>query len=181
MQETRHGPLPLAGSGNSAPGLPSPTRVAVLISGRGSNMEALLHATAAPLHVALVISNCPGAPGLAIAREAGVEALCLDHRPYGRARPAHENSASSTPPSGSASSDRQSSEGSVLSRDSGGSRNSQCWSVRASDPITTLASPDAAPIATATRMKATSLARASRRTATHDRIRKGRLLIWQRP
>ena len=53
-------------------------------------MEALLRATAPPLQIALVLSNRPDAPGLATARAAGVEALCLDHRPYGRDRPAHE-------------------------------------------------------------------------------------------
>ena len=53
-------------------------------------MEALLHATRAPLHVALVLSNRPDAPGLATARGLGVESLCVDHRTYGRDRPAHE-------------------------------------------------------------------------------------------
>lgn len=68
-------------------------RTAILISGRGSNMAALLDAArdpAYPAEVALVLSNRPGAPGLETARRAGVEALCLDHRPYGRERAAHE-------------------------------------------------------------------------------------------
>jgi phosphoribosylglycinamide formyltransferase-1 len=73
-----------------SPGLSSSTRIAVLISGRGSNMEALLRAAAPPLHIALVLSNRPDAAGLATARAAGVEALCLDHRAFGRDRPAHE-------------------------------------------------------------------------------------------
>ena len=66
----------------------SDTRVAVLISGRGSNMEALLRAC--PGQVALVLANRPDAAGLAHARAAGVEALCVDHKPFGRDRRAHE-------------------------------------------------------------------------------------------
>ncbi|MGI4977007.1 MAG: phosphoribosylglycinamide formyltransferase [Janthinobacterium lividum] len=62
----------------------------MLISGRGSNMEALLRATTAPLEIALVLSNRPDAPGLAAARAAGIESLCVDHRAYPRDRPAHE-------------------------------------------------------------------------------------------
>ncbi len=68
-------------------------RVAILISGRGSNMVSLLHAAAGPdypAEIALVISNNQAAPGLALARAAGVEALCIDHRPFGRDRAAHE-------------------------------------------------------------------------------------------
>ena len=56
-------------------------------------MVSLLKAAAQPLypaHIALVISNNPAAPGLALAREAGAEALCIDHRHYGRDRAAHE-------------------------------------------------------------------------------------------
>lgn len=63
-------------------------RVAVLISGRGSNMEALLRA--APGHVALVLSNRPDAAGLDHARARGIEALCIDHKNHGRDRVAHE-------------------------------------------------------------------------------------------
>ena len=72
---------------------PALLKVAVLISGRGSNMAALLAAAAAPgypAEVALVLSNRPGAAGLDHARARGVEALCIDHRPYGRDRAAHE-------------------------------------------------------------------------------------------
>ena len=67
--------------------------VAVLISGRGSNMAALLEAAAAPgfpARIALVLSNRPGAAGLAHAAAHGVEALCIDHRPFGRDRAGHE-------------------------------------------------------------------------------------------
>jgi phosphoribosylglycinamide formyltransferase-1 len=70
-----------------------PTPVAALISGRGSNMEALLRATATPgfpARIALVLANRPDAAGLAHAAQAGVEALCIDHKDFGRDRLAHE-------------------------------------------------------------------------------------------
>ena len=69
------------------------TAIAVLISGRGSNMEALLAASRAPGfpgQVALVLSNRPDAAGLAHAAGQGVEALCIGHRPHGCDRAAHE-------------------------------------------------------------------------------------------
>ena len=68
-------------------------RVGILISGRGSNMTALLRAAAAPAFpadIALVLSNRPDAPGLDTARAAGVPAAGIDHRPFGRDRAAHE-------------------------------------------------------------------------------------------
>ncbi len=68
-------------------------RVAVLISGRGSNMAALCEAArdpAYPAEIALVISNVPEAGGLEVARRFGVETLALDHRPFGKDRAAHE-------------------------------------------------------------------------------------------
>jgi folate-dependent phosphoribosylglycinamide formyltransferase PurN len=68
-------------------------RVAVLISGRGSNMTALIAAArdpAYPAEVVLVLSNNPDAPGLATARAAGITASAIDHRPHGRDRTAHE-------------------------------------------------------------------------------------------
>jgi phosphoribosylglycinamide formyltransferase-1 len=68
-------------------------RVAILISGRGSNMAALLQAAASPgypAQVVLVVSNRSDAPGLATARSAGVTALAIDHRPFGGDRAAHE-------------------------------------------------------------------------------------------
>ena len=71
----------------------TPTRIAVLISGRGSNMEALLRASREPGfpgQVALVLANTPAAAGLAHAAAAGIESLCIDHRPHGRDREAHE-------------------------------------------------------------------------------------------
>lgn len=68
----------------------SKKRVAVLISGRGSNLKALLDAQQDAYEIVLVISNVPSAGGLDRAREAGVEALTLDHKPYGKDREAFE-------------------------------------------------------------------------------------------
>lgn len=67
---------------------------AVLISGRGSNMAALLDAARDPdypAEIVLVISNRPDAPGLRLAAEAGVTTLAIDHRPFGKDRAAHEH------------------------------------------------------------------------------------------
>ena len=60
-------------------------RTAILISGRGSNMAALLSAAAAadfPAEVALVFANKAGAAGLDAARAAGIETAALSHRDY---------------------------------------------------------------------------------------------------
>jgi phosphoribosylglycinamide formyltransferase 1 len=68
-------------------------RTAILISGRGSNMAALLGAArgnAYPAEIVLVLSNRPGAPGLKLARAAGIEVRAIDHRPFGTDRAAHE-------------------------------------------------------------------------------------------
>ncbi|MDO8297892.1 MAG: phosphoribosylglycinamide formyltransferase [Caulobacter sp.] len=68
-------------------------RVAILISGDGSNMVALIEASRAadcPYEVVLVLSNNPDAGGLAKAAALGVPALVLDHRPHGKDRQAHE-------------------------------------------------------------------------------------------
>lgn len=54
-------------------------RIVILISGRGSNMEALLKADL-PATIATVISNVPDAPGLATARAHGVATAVVDHR-----------------------------------------------------------------------------------------------------
>lgn len=53
----------------------------ILISGRGSNLEALLK-SGLPGKVAAVISNRPGARGLDIAQAHGVETAVVDHTPY---------------------------------------------------------------------------------------------------
>ena len=60
-------------------------RTVVLISGRGSNMSALIEAARAPdfaAEIVMVLSDEPGAPGLAIARKAGVAAEAIDFRAY---------------------------------------------------------------------------------------------------
>lgn len=69
------------------------TRVAVMISGAGSNMAALIDAgqsDGAPFEVVLVLSNDPEAGGLAVARATGVATAAVDHRPFGKDRAAHE-------------------------------------------------------------------------------------------
>ncbi len=63
-------------------------RLAVLISGRGSNMAALIDSArdpACPYQVALVVSNVPDAPGLTTAAEAGIPTFALSHRGMPRA------------------------------------------------------------------------------------------------
>lgn len=67
--------------------------VGVLISGRGSNMEALIAAArdpAYPARIALVLSNKADAGGLATAAAAGIATTVVDHRPFGKDREAHE-------------------------------------------------------------------------------------------
>jgi phosphoribosylglycinamide formyltransferase-1 len=58
-------------------------RVGVLVSGRGSNLQALIQACADPNYpaeIVLVISNRPEAPGLAIATAAGIPCTTITHR-----------------------------------------------------------------------------------------------------
>ena len=60
-------------------------RLAILISGRGSNMLALLEAARAPdypAEVAAIVSNRPEAAGLAWARAQGLSATVIDHKAY---------------------------------------------------------------------------------------------------
>ena len=60
-------------------------KLGVLISGRGSNLAALIKACAAPdypAEIALVISNRPGAPGLQFAADAGIPAMVIDHKRF---------------------------------------------------------------------------------------------------
>jgi phosphoribosylglycinamide formyltransferase-1 len=67
-------------------------RVAVLISGRGSNMQALIDAARAPdfpAEIVRVIANVPDAGGLARAAEAGIAAEIVDHKRFAD-RPAFE-------------------------------------------------------------------------------------------
>ncbi len=59
--------------------------IAILISGRGSNMVSLIEAAWAPdfpAEIRLVLSNRPDAGGLARAAEAGIETVGIDHRSY---------------------------------------------------------------------------------------------------
>ena len=68
-------------------------RVAILISGRGSNMVALIEAardTGYPAEIVLVVSNEPDAQGLERARAAGIATAVADHRPFGKDRQAFE-------------------------------------------------------------------------------------------
>ena len=68
-------------------------RVAVLISGRGSNMAALIDAAKDrnfPAEIALVLSNRPDAGGLATANAAGIAIAVVDHTQFGKDRAAFE-------------------------------------------------------------------------------------------
>jgi phosphoribosylglycinamide formyltransferase-1 len=60
-------------------------RLAVLISGRGSNLQAILdafgpHISDSPIEIVLVLSNRPDAAGLARAKKAGVPTSIIDHK-----------------------------------------------------------------------------------------------------
>jgi phosphoribosylglycinamide formyltransferase-1 len=61
--------------------------IVILISGRGSNMEAIVRACAAekwPARVAAVVSNRPDAAGLAFATAQGITTAVVDHRGFAR-------------------------------------------------------------------------------------------------
>ncbi|WP_443747736.1 phosphoribosylglycinamide formyltransferase [Asticcacaulis solisilvae] len=69
------------------------TKAAIFISGRGSNMMALVEAAKVPDFPAdfvVVVSNDPAAKGLEWAQSQGIEALAVDHKAYGKDREAHE-------------------------------------------------------------------------------------------
>jgi len=71
----------------------SKRRVAILISGRGSNMAALITAAQAadfPAEIALVLANRPDARGLAVARDARLTTAVVDHTRFGKDREAFE-------------------------------------------------------------------------------------------
>jgi len=60
-------------------------RIVILISGRGSNMEAILQAAADPSYpgqVVAVLANRPDAKGLETAKAAGIATAALDHKAY---------------------------------------------------------------------------------------------------
>lgn len=67
-------------------------RVAILISGGGSNMLRLVESMAGdhPARPCLVLSNDPGAGGLARAAEMGIPVAAVDHRPFKGDRTAFE-------------------------------------------------------------------------------------------
>ena len=71
--------------------MPDRAKVAVFISGTGSNMAALLYASrldGCPYEIVLVASNDPSAPGLALAEAEGVATFAFSHK--GLARAEHE-------------------------------------------------------------------------------------------
>jgi phosphoribosylglycinamide formyltransferase-1 len=67
-------------------------RVGVMISGSGTNLQALIDAsrTGAPFHIAHVIANNAEAYGLVRAKDAGIRAQAIDHRPFKKDREAFE-------------------------------------------------------------------------------------------
>lgn len=68
-------------------------RVAILISGRGSNMAALIEAAEAadfPAEIVAVISNRGDAPGLETARASGIATSVIESKPFGKDRAAFE-------------------------------------------------------------------------------------------
>jgi phosphoribosylglycinamide formyltransferase-1 len=56
--------------------------IVILISGRGSNMEAIVRAAIPGARIAAVISNHPDAPGLAFAQGHGLSTAVVDHKAY---------------------------------------------------------------------------------------------------
>lgn len=63
----------------------APLPVVILISGRGSNLQAIIDAQRKellPVAIRAVISNNPQAPGLAHARRAGIDTQIVDHRAF---------------------------------------------------------------------------------------------------
>jgi phosphoribosylglycinamide formyltransferase-1 len=69
-------------------------RVAILISGRGSNMASLIAAAkddSYPAEIALVVSNRPDAAGLERAKSQGITTAVVDHTGYGKDREAFEH------------------------------------------------------------------------------------------
>ena len=68
-------------------------RVAILISGRGSNMVALIEAAKDrryPAEIVLVVSNDPAAEGLKRAAASGIRTSVIDHKKFGKDREAFE-------------------------------------------------------------------------------------------
>lgn len=68
-------------------------RTAILISGNGTNMQAIIEAAKHekyPATIDLVISNNIDAPGLQFARDNGIETFSLSHKQFGKDRTTHE-------------------------------------------------------------------------------------------
>ena len=64
-------------------------RVGVLASGRGTDFQSLVDARdrgELPVDLAVLVCNVPGAPVLDRAKKAGVGAVVVDHRPFGKNR-----------------------------------------------------------------------------------------------
>ena len=60
-------------------------RIVILISGRGSNMEAIVRCCSEqqwPAQVVAVVSNRPDAAGLAFARQQGIDTVVVDHKAF---------------------------------------------------------------------------------------------------
>jgi phosphoribosylglycinamide formyltransferase 1 len=84
---------PLKGSSISSGERMARKRVAILISGRGSNMAALIEAAKQPdypAEIVLVLSNRNDAAGLDAARAQDIATAAVDHRAYGKDREAFE-------------------------------------------------------------------------------------------
>jgi phosphoribosylglycinamide formyltransferase-1 len=65
--------------------MPEPLRVGVLVSGAGSNLQALIDACrggAIPAEIAVVVSNVPHARALERARGAGIPAVVVNHKDF---------------------------------------------------------------------------------------------------
>jgi phosphoribosylglycinamide formyltransferase-1 len=76
---------PSATQSDSARGTAARAGIVVLISGRGSNLQAIIDAVNTgqlPAEIRAVIGNEPGAPGLARARTAGIPTHTIDHREF---------------------------------------------------------------------------------------------------
>lgn len=85
--------FPPAGRPDAAARMSVKHRTAIMISGRGSNMAALVEAAAAPdfpAEIVLVLANRPDAGGLVFAAARGIATVAIDHRDFGRDRAAHE-------------------------------------------------------------------------------------------
>src|SRR5262252_2742250 len=63
------------------PTMETKAKLAILISGRGSNLRALVEAKL-PAEIRVVVSNVPGAAGLDYARAQGIECLVMPHGDY---------------------------------------------------------------------------------------------------